>query len=258
MMHTNSTSIPLSAKVPKPQKELKDYYVYAASIWDEVVYVGMGRNERVTHVNSGCSHNADLNRLHSLHGYISVEKIKEGMTKEQASKEELRNIQMYIPICNKQGSPLGMYMYHSVKRYTIASVDAFFLGVVQHITDAAPSKAKRCTASITEVARLLIGVLGNPYNMHNRDIHISAPHVKSKVLVAFPAFYGKELGDWEFLKAIISTDTRMQNSAAMWLFVTAEFREWYVAWYKYCFDLADNVRLEKELTEGFKVDPYIH
>lgn len=79
------------------------YYVYIAKYNGEIVYIGKGKDKRYLHINSGCSHVYEANRLHHVHGVVfEVEIIKKGISMEKASEIEVLMIRTYSPIWNKQ------------------------------------------------------------------------------------------------------------------------------------------------------------
>lgn len=80
------------------------YYVYIAKIDDSVKYVGMGKNLRYLHCNSGTSHNYALNKLHfsDKSKDMVIEIYKEGLSKEKAALLEIKLIADMEPECNTQ------------------------------------------------------------------------------------------------------------------------------------------------------------
>ena len=217
------------------KKVYKDYYVYAARIKGEVIYVGMGRLDRLDHVTSGASHNADINKLHFLHGGINVIKEIEHLTEAEALKEEARLINMYIPICNKQGSPLGKYKYNCTRRYSVAAVEAFYLGIHQYLLDKSPRSIHKNSVVLKEVAWLLVQAGAGTKGLPEREFCILAPHVKRKLKEAFP----KEPSDWSFLDGVITVNKEYPNTSGMYFTITETYQEWHKDWYNKCFNIAD-------------------
>jgi len=77
-------------------KEHRDYYVYEARDGEKVVYIGCGRLDRINHVNSGHSHNVNINRHFFTKGPLVVEKVAVGLTRDQARRRE----SLAIGLCN--------------------------------------------------------------------------------------------------------------------------------------------------------------
>lgn len=81
-------------------KDTGDYYVYAAKQAGRLLYVGMGRQARIDHVNSGRSHNREINRHFFTIGPMVVEKLYTGLTKSEALRRETLTIDLLDPAYN--------------------------------------------------------------------------------------------------------------------------------------------------------------
>lgn len=86
-------------KVKRLSKQ-KLYVVYIASHNGEIYYVGHGVYGREKHVNSGCSHVYELNKMHfqGIKFEVSIEKFE---TKSEAAKQEEDIIKAIRPKLNK-------------------------------------------------------------------------------------------------------------------------------------------------------------
>ncbi len=80
------------------------YYVYCAKQDNEIVYIGKGIGRRYLHINSGRSHNVQLNRLFFCEGNPLVTEILLGgiETDEQATRLEKEFILEFNPIYNSK------------------------------------------------------------------------------------------------------------------------------------------------------------
>jgi len=92
------------------------YYIYKVIHNEELIYVGKGQGERYKHVNSGASHNKQLNELYykSLYESTSLpEVILEYCDSEQdALEKEHELIYTHKPYCNshlKYTAPEGYF-----------------------------------------------------------------------------------------------------------------------------------------------------
>ena len=65
------------------------YYVYIASIDGEIFYIGSGKGDRYSHVNSGISHNYKIN----LHHFTAEQKLSIAIYREGMSKDESRELE---------------------------------------------------------------------------------------------------------------------------------------------------------------------
>ena len=84
----------------KNEKDL--YIVYTAKLNGEVVYVGSGAYGRESHVNSGCSHVYEINRLHFKGIKFIVEVVDRFETKKESIEVEKSLISQHRPVHNKQ------------------------------------------------------------------------------------------------------------------------------------------------------------
>ena len=84
----------------KKAKQQKLYVVYTAYIGRTIYYIGQGTLGREKHVNSGCSHVYDLNRMH-FEGKVFAIKIEKYQTKAEAAKREEELIREKRPKFNK-------------------------------------------------------------------------------------------------------------------------------------------------------------
>jgi len=79
-----------------------EYYVYVAKdVDDKVVYVGSGKGARIDHVNSGHSHNPDLNRYVLTTAPFVVEKVFESLSKADSLIHEQLIQDLHKPLYNK-------------------------------------------------------------------------------------------------------------------------------------------------------------
>jgi hypothetical protein len=83
----------------KNEKDL--YIVYTAKHNGEVVYIGSGAYGREAHINSGCSHVYDINRLHFSGVLFCVEVVGKFATKQESIDREKILILHHKPIYNK-------------------------------------------------------------------------------------------------------------------------------------------------------------
>lgn len=79
----------------------EEHYVYAAYYNEVIYYIGQGKETRYKHVNSGTSHNYDLNWHHFNNYDFEIKIIKDQLTKEQAIELEDELIKRHQPRCNK-------------------------------------------------------------------------------------------------------------------------------------------------------------
>jgi hypothetical protein len=75
----------------------KDYYVYAAKHDGRVLYIGSGRQARIDHVNSGRSHNREINRHFFTYGPMVVEKLHTQLTRAESLRREVLAIDLLNP-----------------------------------------------------------------------------------------------------------------------------------------------------------------
>jgi hypothetical protein len=78
------------------------YYVYVGWLGDKIMYIGKGKNDRDLHLNSGCSHVYEANRLHFLGGRLDVERIAENLEELDAFELETHLVHEAKPAWNKQ------------------------------------------------------------------------------------------------------------------------------------------------------------
>lgn len=79
------------------------YYVYMAKHNGKVVYIGRGKGTRYEHLNSGCSHIYEANRLHHNDGIVfDITFIAENLTMDESVYRERKEIETMIPLWNKQ------------------------------------------------------------------------------------------------------------------------------------------------------------
>lgn len=81
-------------------KDARDYYVYAAKHDGRVLYIGSGRLSRIDHVNSGRSHNREINRHFFTHGAMVVEKLHTELTRAESLRREVLAIDLLDPPYN--------------------------------------------------------------------------------------------------------------------------------------------------------------
>ena len=86
----------------KKKKNIKDklYVVYKVSHNDLIYYIGHGAYGRQKHVNSGCSHVYELNRMH-FNGVVFSIDIEKFDTKQDAAAREEFLIRAVKPPLNK-------------------------------------------------------------------------------------------------------------------------------------------------------------
>jgi hypothetical protein len=78
-----------------------EYYVYLAfNTNDELVYVGSGKGFRDSHVNSGISHNKELNKMHFSGEKLFVHRFLVDVSKEDALRFEKAIIRLMNPAAN--------------------------------------------------------------------------------------------------------------------------------------------------------------
>lgn len=78
----------------------KVYYVYVGTLDIEVVYVGMGKADRLLHLNSGTSHVYKANEAHFKGQSIIVTKVAENLSREEALTVERKLIEEGQPAWN--------------------------------------------------------------------------------------------------------------------------------------------------------------
>lgn len=96
------------------------YYVYVGRVEGAIVYVGKGLYDRDSHLNSGCSHVYEANRLHFSGGSIDVERVITGLTEEDALEFESLLISETLPQWN---------VYCGTNTYKKTNSTSEFLGV---------------------------------------------------------------------------------------------------------------------------------
>lgn len=84
-----------------------EYYVYAAYVEEDCVYVGSGKGKRFQHATSGCSHNKGLNALYFQDTIPIVVLIEEGLTKAESLDREQHYIEEFSPSCNRNDAKRG-------------------------------------------------------------------------------------------------------------------------------------------------------
>jgi len=84
-----------------------EYYVYAAYVEEECVYVGSGKGKRFHHVTSGCSHNKGLNALYFQDRAPVVVLLEEGLSKVASLESEQCYIEKLSPSCNRNDAKRG-------------------------------------------------------------------------------------------------------------------------------------------------------
>lgn len=84
----------------KKVKQQKLYVVYTAYIGRTIYYIGQGTLGREKHVNSGCSHVYELNKMH-FEGKVFELRLEKYQTKEEAAKREEELIREKRPKFNK-------------------------------------------------------------------------------------------------------------------------------------------------------------
>ena len=57
-----------------------NFVIYAAYYNDELMYIGRGGINRPDHINSGCSHVYEANKLHFSGGLLNVKLLHENIT----------------------------------------------------------------------------------------------------------------------------------------------------------------------------------
>mgnify|MGYP001773877427 CR=1 FL=1 len=102
-----SEPVPTKSEKNQPPPTSGDFYVYVCKLKGTPVYVGKGKEGRISHCLSGCSGNADLNRLvfeNSLSDF-QVTKILEGVSESLALAKEKDVIESLTlvgySLCNK-------------------------------------------------------------------------------------------------------------------------------------------------------------
>lgn len=102
---------------PSPVKFVKEVelkldrnYVYIAKCENEIVYIGQGKGDRWKHCIGGKSHCYGLNALHFQGSVVTVEILKDGMSKQEAMELEYQLIKEFSPVHNTYGvisGPVG-------------------------------------------------------------------------------------------------------------------------------------------------------
>lgn len=80
---------------------MNNHIVYAGYYKDVCMYVGEGKPDRYLHLNSGVSHVYEANYYHHTGKVVEVEVLLEGLTKDEAKREEQLLINTLMPIWNK-------------------------------------------------------------------------------------------------------------------------------------------------------------
>lgn len=91
-----------------------DYIIYEVLHNGIPVYIGSGKPERFKHAKSGCSHNADLNKLFFEDGdNVVVQILRDSLTKEESLEYEKEYIQAIHPKFNvvhtRKNKKVGRY-----------------------------------------------------------------------------------------------------------------------------------------------------
>lgn len=95
-LETKKTKMTEEEKVkkatPLSPKHQCVYYVYQCYVEGDLKYIGMGKGNRIDHCTSGKSSCSELNRDFHLGKLLTVEKVQEGLTKQQATELEIELI----------------------------------------------------------------------------------------------------------------------------------------------------------------------
>jgi len=88
-------------------KAKNNHIVYHVYYNGKIVYIGSGKEGRENHVNSGHSHNPNLNKHYFTIGALDVRVIITCLTKDQALRREKIDIDCFYPEYNikKQKEP---------------------------------------------------------------------------------------------------------------------------------------------------------
>lgn len=80
---------------------MNNHIVYAGYYKDVCMYVGEGKPDRYLHLTSGVSHVYEANYYHHTGKVVDVRVLLEGLTKEEAKKQEQLFINKLLPVWNK-------------------------------------------------------------------------------------------------------------------------------------------------------------
>lgn len=93
------------------------YYVYAGYSGDQLMYIGKGKENRDSHLNSGCSHVYEANKFHFSGGVLEVVRIADHLEELDALELEAFVILEASPLWNSASTGNTYKRSESTSKY---------------------------------------------------------------------------------------------------------------------------------------------
>lgn len=135
------------------------YYVYIVRYKGEIVYIGKGKYRRYEHVNSGCSHIYEANRLHHNEGAVfDVTITHKNSTNGSAAAKEKELILKHLPKWNSKGKG----NYENVTALLMVKIKELIVSSPDYPTKITPMREKKLKVVCAIIREIMTGITSRP------------------------------------------------------------------------------------------------
>lgn len=173
------------------------YYVYIVRYKEEIVYIGKGKYRRYEHINSGCSHIYEANRLHHSEGAkFDVDIIHKNSTDESATAKEKELILKHKPKWNSRGKG----DYENVTATLMADIKKLIMSSPDFPKELTPTRDKKFKALCGIIREVINGIAGRP------EILMRVPDAYSLLKSARGTTYANTVENHKYIYRYINID----------------------------------------------------
>lgn len=173
------------------------YYVYIVRYKGEIVYIGKGKYRRYEHVNSGCSHIYEANRLHHNEGAVfDVTITHKNSTDEFATAKEKELILKLQPKWNGRGKG----DYENATAQLMVDIKSLIVSAPDFPTGMTRLREKRLKATCAIIREVMRGVT------NRSKILVHVPDAYSLLKIARSATDSSTVENQNYLYRYITID----------------------------------------------------